>query len=101
MWRNLYSGGGKCKFFLNTFFAQELQGVCDLKARAWEIHTLAYCYHWSLEDIKALSIKERKMWYLMVLKQKRAEELAMKGKDEVVIPSPLDGMLEEEKDFEL
>lgn len=72
--------------------------MCDLKARAWEIHTLAYCYHWSLAEIKALSVKERKMWYLMVLKQKRAEEVALKGKDKVE-PSLLDEMLEEEKDF--
>lgn len=34
----------------------------------------------------------------MVLKQRRAEEVALKGKDKVE-PSPLDEMLEEEKDF--
>lgn len=44
-----------------------------------EMHILAYCYHWGLNEIKDLSIRERAMWCEMVRKQKKAEEQACKS----------------------
>ncbi len=44
------------------------------------MHVLAYCYHWSRESLLEIPMRERKIWYEIVLQQKKAEIDAVKGK---------------------
>lgn len=44
------------------------------------MHILAYCYHWSRDEVWNLTRRERKMWVDMVLTQKRMESEAIKKK---------------------
>ena len=38
-----------------------------------EAHVIAYVYHWDRNTILKLSRGERRMWYDLIMKQKKAE----------------------------
>lgn len=44
------------------------------------MHVIAYCYHWDRDTVWSLSRFERKMWVAVIMKQKKAEQDALKKK---------------------
>lgn len=46
---------------------------CSFEVAVSEMHIIAYCYHWDVDSLWNMHIKERKMWVNKILEQKEAE----------------------------
>lgn len=70
----------KCsKFYINTFFGEELSALTNIDNAMEEMHIIAYVYHWERDTLKSLPIRERRRWAERIIKQREAENSALEN----------------------
>lgn len=64
---------------ISTFFTDIIEHQFNRRSKVmYEAHLIAYYYHWSVDSIMRMSIRERGEWCNLIRGQIEAENRAMK-----------------------
>lgn len=80
LWQRSSSELRSDKFYLGLALANNIALYIDEEYYLWQMHVLAYSYHWSPTELWNMGIAERLKWIKQVQKQNDAEREAMEQK---------------------